>query len=711
MNEFIPLVSNPYPDELLYSWIIRLANINELHNRTFYELYLGEKDVKKRPIKIDIRRGYRNFYNALDCDEDMMELYFRMSTTSFELSFMGKRQQIKILHNIIRDEDELNCINNYFVKEPRVCLECMKEDIETYGEPYLHRAHHLTGIVACHKHHTPLYTLKNRKNEVNKNDIHYYDFKNITNKISDISEYDCKYADYVYELLSQNIISNSDDILLVIADKIKETTGKEFSGKQPLIHYIANLVSNTSEKTYARKTELSTIEFIKCLMMFFPSVDDFINKIPPHSLITKEHCKKCNCDFYAVPQALKDGWGCPQCDAKAGSEKLLKRIVKTISGGELELVKIVDGKPSKKLLLYNKSMNMNVTTNLTNLLYGNQKHYGTMRMSRREAEQYMKKYKHFQLIEYTGSSHPAKIYHDICGQTFELSAFGLFMTSPVCRCCETIKEFDIDVFKQQVKDIVGDEYEVLDYFREENGNLVNVMIKHKKCGTVKKYKPYNFLTGERCSKCSLLIRTKYLKLMLKEYSDGRYETVGAMNKQKIKILDTKTNKTFEMKAQQVVQEMLRPTPSPIFEFNNKERKQISSWDVWYELCKQYRQEFGHLCPQRGERYKGTLFSRWCEEKRQHYNKGLLTEEQIQQLQELDFVFNAVFYKWCKRFEEYKEYVKETGVLLPKSETIHNGNKVGKWVLGQRTERRKGKLNPVYEKMLLEYNPHFFEKRD
>ena len=74
------------------------------------------------------------------------------------------------------------------------------------------------------------------------------------------------------------------------------------------------------------------------------------------------------------------------------------------------------------------------------------------------------------------------------------------------------------------------------------------------------------------------------------------------------------------------------------------------------------------------------------------------------------MFNAVFYKWCKRFEEYKAFVKETGIFLPKTDVIHNGNKVG---VGLRTKNRKkkGKLNPTYEKMLLEYNPHFFEKRN
>ena len=43
--------------------------------------------------------------------------------------------------------------------------------------------------------------------------------------------------------------------------------------------------------------------------------------------------------------------------------------------------------------------------------------------------------------------------------------------------------------------------------------------------------------------------------------------------------------------------------------------------------------------------------------------------------------------------------------------IHNGNKVGSWFLGQRKERKRGNLNPIYEKILLDYYPDFFKERD
>ena len=129
-NKYIPIIVEPYPDELLYSWMIRLAKINELSNRMFFEAYLEEPCVKKRPVQIDIRRGYRNFYKALNTDVDMMELYFQLSTTQFELSFVPTRQQIKILHNLLRNESELNYISNYFIQEPKMCLECVKEDVD-----------------------------------------------------------------------------------------------------------------------------------------------------------------------------------------------------------------------------------------------------------------------------------------------------------------------------------------------------------------------------------------------------------------------------------------------------------------------------------------------------------------------------------------------------------------------------------------------------
>ena len=78
---------------------------------------------------------------------------------------------------------------------------------------------------------------------------------------------------------------------------------------------------------------------------------------------------------------------------------------------------------------------------------------------------------------------------------------------------------------------------------------------------------------------------------------------------------------------------------------------------------------------------------------------------------LIFGKDATSYTTRSVFEEYKDYVKETGNYFPRTDCIHNGHKVGSWFLSQRKERKKGKLNPEYEKILLEYNPDFFKERN
>ena len=98
---------------------------------------------------------------------------------------------------------------------------------------------------------------------------------------------------------------------------------------------------------------------------------------------------------------------------------------------------------------------------------------------------------------------------------------------------------------------------------------------------------------------------------------------------------------------------------------------------------------------------------WYEDQRKLYKQGKLSEEQIHKLQALDFVFDTAFYNWNQRFEEYKKYIEETDILFPKKNTIYNGNNLGSWVRIQRLQKKKGKLSPVYEKLLLEINPDFF----
>lgn len=53
----IPVYRNPYPDELMYSWIHRLAKKNGLPITTFADSYLNKFNSKIGSLEYDIRYG------------------------------------------------------------------------------------------------------------------------------------------------------------------------------------------------------------------------------------------------------------------------------------------------------------------------------------------------------------------------------------------------------------------------------------------------------------------------------------------------------------------------------------------------------------------------------------------------------------------------------------------------------------------------------
>jgi hypothetical protein len=324
-------------------------------------------------------------------------------------------------------------------------------------------------------------------------------------------------------------------------------------------------------------------------------------------------------------------------------------------------------------------------------------------MQRKEAEKEMKKQPQFKLIEFNGATLPAKFYHKDCGREFENKSFREFLRWPKCPHCQGFTKENLE---QEIRDVVGDEYTVCDVgiVRKDK-----VTIRHNVCGCTHEYVPYNFLIGGRCPKCYNPVSLRELKMMLKEYSDDRYEIVGK-RKEKYVLYDKEIDKTISMTSRHIVQEIKRPTLSLLLPTNNHNPIQspLSTWDFWYQLCIEYKKEFGHLYPKMNEKYKGYDLYGWIIKTRQSCKNGQLSQDRIQELKDIGFVFDTEFYKWEQRFNEYKAFVDETGNYFPSVSEIHNGNKVGQWFSGQRKARKRGCLKPSYEKILLEYNAEFFK---
>lgn len=705
VKNFISFITEPYPDELLYSWIIRLANTNEMPVQMFYKNYF-EQAIKRKQfeIPVDIRRGYLNFYNSLHTEDSPIELYLKMSTLPFEALAFPPKLQIKLVNNIFRKESRINLPKNYFIPEIHMCKECMKEDVKQFGELYIHRSHQLSGVCVCHKHHTPLFSHK-------KNSSCVYDYEKLEKVPLEKSyQEECEYADYSHKLLDAGIQSNSNDIVQIIFDAL----GIERSNKKEAIERINQILKNrkpiTSYSLWSRNDSIFPIkELLQVLQYLYPNPEDLMPKINEYKLIVEKHCDKCGKVYYTTEQAIIDGWGCTFCDDELDEKTLIRRLIKIGGNNAYSVKRFLDTKGKKNISLHHKDCSQDFEVSINDFVFRHTRCKCGQNLQRKEAEKRMKKHPGYELLQFSGASHPATFLHKTCGNIFEKVAFRDFEETPKCPHCDLLVRITPEVYREKVKALVGDEYTVIDDVFNIDGR---VNIRHNKCGDIQNYKAYDFLLGSRCTKCYSKASDKKLKAMLIEYADDRYEIIGK-DKHRIYLYDHVEKREIRLFGKQIVQELLRPTPSPILPTDKclKIEKALNTFDHWYMLCEEYKKEFGNLCVGRDEKYQGHALGYWCSETRIAYNKRELPQEQIDLLNKIDFVWDAVFYYWNKRFEEYKEYVKETNNYFPPVDCIYNGNKVGQWFLGQRKERKRGRLNPTYEKILLEYNPEFFKERN
>lgn len=101
---------------------------------------------------------------------------------------------------------------------------------------------------------------------------------------------------------------------------------------------------------------------------------------------------------------------------------------------------------------------------------------------------------------YINSYTKIKVKHNKCGRVYEVQP-NAFLHGSRCPYCvyESFRKTN-NKFKQEIYDLVGDEYTFLDSYVN---NKTKIKVKHNKCGNVYKVTPGNFIHGNRCPYCSI----------------------------------------------------------------------------------------------------------------------------------------------------------------------------------------------------------------
>lgn len=107
------------------------------------------------------------------------------------------------------------------------------------------------------------------------------------------------------------------------------------------------------------------------------------------------------------------------------------------------------------------------------------------------------------------------IKHNVCGHEYKVNPSNFINNGKRCPKCANRPEKNTDIFKKEVFELMGDEYEVIG---EYTNCRTNIEIRHTKCNYQWLIRPDIFLQGNRCPKCAGNVKKTH-KEFIKEVFD------------------------------------------------------------------------------------------------------------------------------------------------------------------------------------------------
>lgn len=152
----LPFFTNPYPDELIYSAIARYH---------FYSGNIDFRDTLEEVFKshsvipsVEIGSHFSVIEEQLGSNYSVDGLLAKHTIYPYYAPFLSKQRQKELQQNVQGDGKglytRLGMVAGGICKKDGLyyCPECAINDIEHYGEPYIHREHQLQGIIYCAHH-------------------------------------------------------------------------------------------------------------------------------------------------------------------------------------------------------------------------------------------------------------------------------------------------------------------------------------------------------------------------------------------------------------------------------------------------------------------------------------------------------------------------------------------------------------------------------
>ncbi|WP_308576773.1 Helicase associated domain protein [uncultured Fusobacterium sp.] len=617
----IPNVVQLYPDELLYSWMCRLAKANCLSLYSFARAYMGGNFKSDGDVPYDLRQGFNAFYNNLNLNIDMAELFMKTTTFSYESIVMSNELQTKYITNAFYKSDAINTSMNHRFKKINICLECVKEDIELFGNPYFHRTHQLRGVHTCHKHGTKLLKYIGKPGHAQEFVIDNY--KEVGNYKVNLTTEELNFA---YNLLNANIYTN-----IQIIRKYLKAQEKLFVSKEDLNNKYALNTTDIVKDLYI--ISKGNIETLKELISLNDNSNKFNSKeyefiSGKNNILKTFRHHKCGNIFCTTTHGFKLGWGCPYCIDLVPYQKRIEIMIDKLGNGEY------------KVLSQFESMNQSIKIkhkNCGNAYFVPPREFineGVRCICKqiilyKDVKEIVEKSGKYKLIQYTKTEEPIIIQALECGHIFKYK-YRRFINTPYCRICRP-KNMSTERFQNKIKEITNDEYEAVDEFVDY---IHQMTFKHKKCGSMFKRTPKYLLQNPHCPICDIGdSRWGFAYKLLCEY---RLE-FGNTNISKRDIYKgfSLGNWCFRQRQKKKKHNLPRNKAKLLREIGFIFDPLENEWNRRYKQYKRYIKETGTCYIPRRFIYEEEKLGAWVDTQKKRYRVEKLSIKRMDKLLELD----------------------------------------------------------------------------
>lgn len=520
------------PDELYFSYLVRLAKVNCLPFDLAREMITGS-----RCRSFDIREGFARFCYCMGLDEeaDRAEIYLALSTFGFEGLFVTAGRQTRYICGV-SDMPGFYPKTGLFDKL-RFCSACCEEDISRFGRIYAHRAHQLTGVKTCYKHGIPLVECS----YLDKNNLRLDDILACGRTVEVATgafSLETAYSVFAKALLDASL--NADIRLLkdIAFDRLRNKGYGDFldsSFKRDFSDTGFEQLMDRDIISFRRSMADVDLIFPKnmvvLLMFLYADSEEMVRdlrkkclgfkKYPEYRLLSERNSivksyyhEACDRSFIMTDMGMDIGIGCTCCAAKENLEDFYKRLIS--QSGNQRYVPVGSFKShGRSLTLMHKDCGKTCEITPAGFVFNRVRCPCEKQLSYEDVNKKVRLKGDFRLLRFSGVNNKALILHDGCGKSFEIYLFN-FYASPYCRAC--FENMDTKMFRERLKDVLGLDYVVMSEYK---GKDSSVYVKHIPCGHIMGYKAKSYLHGYGCRVCRAKAKREKLDQGIAETDSNR----------------------------------------------------------------------------------------------------------------------------------------------------------------------------------------------